>query len=131
MQLNDKLQFERPYTKIPVLSKQNGDSILLSVLNPADGSAQLRQLFHKVLVAALDEMDILHFLELDPTGKHIALGGDLDGITNMPRGFTGVQDYPKLANRLLERGLDEAMIRNIFWNNAIGVMDRAVCNHQK
>ena len=74
---------------------------------------------------------ILHFLELDPTGKHIALGGDLDGITNMPRGFTGVQDYPKLANRLLERGLDEAMIRDIFWNNAIGVMDRAVCNHQK
>ena len=74
---------------------------------------------------------ILHFLELDPTGKHVALGGDLDGITNMPRGFTGVQDYPKLANRLLERGLDEAMIRNIFWNNAIGVMDRAVCNHQK
>ena len=26
---------------------------------------------------------ILHFLDLDPTGKHIALGGDLDGITHM------------------------------------------------
>lgn len=74
---------------------------------------------------------IFHFLELDPTGKHIALGGDLDGITNMPSGFAGIQDYPKLAKRLLERGLDESMIRDIFWNNAIGVMDLAVCNHQK
>ena len=74
---------------------------------------------------------ILHFLELDPSGKHIALGGDLDGITNMPAGFTGIQDYPKLARRLLERGLDESIIRDIFWNNAIGVMECAVCNHQK
>ena len=74
---------------------------------------------------------ILHFLELDPSGKHIALGGDLDGITYMPEGFTGVQDYPKMAQRLLERGVSESIIRDIFWNNAIGVMDRAVCNHKK
>ena len=74
---------------------------------------------------------ILHFLELDPTGKHIALGGDLDGITNMPAGFSGIQDYPKLAQRLLERGLTEGMIYDIFWNNAIEVMENAVRNHQK
>ena len=74
---------------------------------------------------------IIHFLELDPSGKHIALGGDLDGITNMPAGFEGVQSYPNLANRLLERGLDEKTVLDIFWNNAIGVMKRAVCNHTK
>lgn len=74
---------------------------------------------------------ILHFLELDPEGKHIALGGDLDGIDRMPRGFTGVQDYPKLAARLLERGVSEGMVRDIFWNNALGVMERAVCNHKR
>ena len=74
---------------------------------------------------------IFHFLTLDPEGRHIALGGDMDGVDQMPRGFDGVQDYPNLAQRLLERGLDEGMIRNIFWNNAIGVMERAVCNHQK
>ena len=28
---------------------------------------------------------ILHFLELDPEGKHISLGGDLDGIDNIGR----------------------------------------------
>ena len=74
---------------------------------------------------------ILHFLELDPTGKHIALGGDMDGCDPLPAGFSGVQDYPKLADRLLERGIDEGMIRDIFWNNAIGVMENAVRNHKK
>ncbi len=74
---------------------------------------------------------ILHFLELDPTGKHIALGGDLDGIDGMPAGFEGVQSWPKLADQLLHRGVNEEMIHDIFWNNAIGVMKRAVCNHQK
>lgn len=72
---------------------------------------------------------IFHFMELDPTGKHIALGGDLDGITNMPAGFEGVQSYPVLAQRLLERGLGEDTVMDIFWNNAIGVMERAVCNN--
>ena len=74
---------------------------------------------------------IFHFLELDPSGKHIALGGDLDGITAMPEGFEGVQSWPKVAERLLQRGLDEKMVMDIFWNNAIGVMERAVCNNTK
>ncbi len=67
---------------------------------------------------------IFHFLELDPTGKHIALGGDLDGCDRLPVGFEGVQDYPKLADRLAQRGLDEKTLLDIFWNNALGVMER-------
>ncbi len=74
---------------------------------------------------------IFHFLELDPECRHISLGGDLDGIENMPAGFEGVQSYPALAVRLMERGLTEAQVMNIFWNNAIGVMERAVCNHTR
>lgn len=65
---------------------------------------------------------IFHFLELDPTGKHIALGGDLDGCERLSQGFEGVQSYPALAQRLLERGLPEGMIRDIFWNNAMNVL---------
>lgn len=64
---------------------------------------------------------IFHWLELDPDGKHIALGCDLDGCDCLPEGFSGVQDYPSLVTRLLERGLPESAIRDIFWNNAIGV----------
>lgn len=72
---------------------------------------------------------ILHFLELDPEGRHIALGGDLDGCDKLPAGFDGVQSYPAMAQRLLERGVGEDILMNIFWKNAIGVMERAVCNH--
>ena len=74
---------------------------------------------------------ILHFLDLDPSGKHIALGGDLDGCEALPEGFTGIQDYPKLAERLLERGVEERTVMDLYWNNAIGVMQRAVRNHKK
>ena len=68
---------------------------------------------------------VFHFLELDPSGKHIALGGDLDGCDELAEGFEGVQSYPAMADRLLERGLSEAMIRDVFWNNAMNVLRAA------
>ena len=72
---------------------------------------------------------ILHFMDLAPSGKHISLGGDLDGIDLMPEGFLGVQSWPVLAQRLLQRGLNEKNVMDIYWNNALGVMKRAVRNH--
>ena len=74
---------------------------------------------------------IIRMLEIDPTGRHVSLGGDLDGCDELPAGFVGIQSYNALADRLLERGLDEQTIRNIYWHNTMGVMDRAVRNHQK
>ena len=74
---------------------------------------------------------IFRMLELDPTGQHVSLGGDLDGCDVLPAGFIGIQSYNRLADLLHERGLDEETIRNIYWNNTMGVMDRAVRNHQK
>ena len=67
---------------------------------------------------------IAHFLELDPSGEHIALGGDLDGCDSLVSGFDGVQSYSALAGCLQQLGLDEKIIRNVFWNNAIGVMEK-------
>ncbi|MBO5129726.1 MAG: membrane dipeptidase [Oscillospiraceae bacterium] len=67
---------------------------------------------------------IFHFLELDPDGTHIALGGDLDGCESLPEGIDGIQDYPRIVRRLLERGLDEKTVYNIFWNNALGVIEK-------
>lgn len=64
---------------------------------------------------------IVHWLELGGE-KHIALGGDLDGCDALPAGFAGVQDYPKLADCLLARGINEQTVLDIFWNNAMGVM---------
>ena len=73
---------------------------------------------------------IFHFLDLDPSCKHICLGGDLDGCEALPEGFEGIHSYNALADQLISRGLDEKTIMDIYWNNAIGVMDRAVRNHK-
>lgn len=66
---------------------------------------------------------ILHFLELDPEGDHVALGGDLDGCDTLPEGFTGVESYPAMAAKLLERGVGDKIVRKIYWENALGVME--------
>lgn len=66
---------------------------------------------------------ILHWLELNGE-KHIALGGDLDGCEALPAGFEGLQDYPKLAQALLRRGVNEQTVYDIFWNNALGVIEK-------
>lgn len=67
---------------------------------------------------------ITHFLELDPTGRHIALGSDFDGCAPLCYPFEGIQDYPRLADKLLAIGIDEELVRNIFWNNALEVFRR-------
>lgn len=67
---------------------------------------------------------IEHFMSLDPTGKCIAIGGDLDGCERLPAGFEGVQSYPALADALCNHGFSENVIYDIFWNNAIEVLRR-------
>ena len=65
---------------------------------------------------------VFHFMELDPEGTHIALGGDSDGCSRLAAGFTGIESYPSLADRLMERGLTQENIQNIFWNNPFRVL---------
>ena len=67
---------------------------------------------------------IFHFLNIAGDDRHISLGSDFDGMNDLPVGITGVQDYQKLAQRLSERGLNDQTIENIFWNNALGVIDK-------
>ena len=67
---------------------------------------------------------IFHFMELDPTGKHIALGGDLDGCDTLCEGIGGIQDYPILAQQLIKRGPAEETVYDIFWSNAMEVFKK-------
>lgn len=67
---------------------------------------------------------IVHFLELDPEGKHISLGGDLDGCETLPAGFDGVDCYCAFAEELLKAGVGETLVHRIFWDNALEVMER-------
>ena len=67
---------------------------------------------------------IFHFLQLAGSDKHLSLGGDWDGIDSLPAGITDIRDYEKLAEQLLQRGLNENTVENIFWNNAIEVIEK-------
>lgn len=67
----------------------------------------------------------LHFLELDPTGRHIALGGDLDGCDTLIRGISSIADYPHLFDVLMAHGVDETIIKQITWENAMRVFQSA------
>jgi microsomal dipeptidase-like Zn-dependent dipeptidase len=67
---------------------------------------------------------------MDPDGRHIALGGDLDGVETLPADFNGIQDYPSLADRMISRGIPEDTVRNIYWNNALEVFKNAVPHHK-
>lgn len=73
---------------------------------------------------------IFHFMEMDPEGTHIALGGDLDGCDALAEGFEGVQSYNALAQRLIQRGLDSKTVHSIYWDNALGVMSTALRNNK-
>ena len=65
---------------------------------------------------------IFHFQTMDQNCEHISLGGDLDGCSSLAKGINSVADYPKLADRLLLRGMPKDMVYNIFWKNAVEVM---------
>ena len=67
---------------------------------------------------------IFHFLDLSGSDKHISLGSDFDGCEVLPAEVSGVQDYDKLADRLINRGLSVDTVENIFWNNALGVIEK-------
>lgn len=64
---------------------------------------------------------ILHWLELGGE-KNVALGGDLDGCDSLPLDFAGVEDYPALAGALEARGVPTSVLRDLFWNNAMKVL---------
>ena len=74
---------------------------------------------------------IFHFLDLAGDDKHISLGSDFDGVSCLPDGISSIQDYPCLAERLLQRGLTEQSVENIFWNNAVGVIERCSMSVQE
>lgn len=74
---------------------------------------------------------ILHYLDLDPEGKHIALGGDLDGCESLPSGFDDLSSYTVLADRMIYRGISQETIMDIFWNNAMGVFESCCMSAQE
>lgn len=68
---------------------------------------------------------IEHFMSL---GGEMAvfLGCDLDGIEQMPKGISGVQDLGRIYEALLRHNYPERLARDIFRNNILRVMEKAL-----
>lgn len=67
---------------------------------------------------------LMHFWELDGV-ETVALGGDLDG-TELPDDWDGVAVYEKLWDYLLGRGLSEALLDRLFFQNAFDFYAKAL-----
>lgn len=68
---------------------------------------------------------IEHFLNLGGEGC-ICLGGDLDGIDTLPRGYTGVSDTIHIYDILKNRGYSEKLCQDLLYNNALSFFERAL-----
>ena len=66
-----------------------------------------------------------HFLSLGGE-KAVGLGTDLDGVTALPEGLHGVQDFDKLYEAMLRRNWSEDTVRNIFFGNLNDFFQRAL-----
>ena len=67
---------------------------------------------------------IEHFLALGGE-KAVFMGADLDGMDDLPEGITGVESVEKIYEALLRRGHSEDLVRDIFYNNLIDILERA------
>lgn len=67
---------------------------------------------------------IEHFLALGGE-KAVFMGADLDGVEVLPRGITGVQDVGRIYEALLRRNYSENLVRDIFYNNLMAILERA------
>ncbi|MEA2562539.1 MAG: rane dipeptidase [Acidobacteriota bacterium] len=56
---------------------------------------------------------------------HVGIGSDFDGITSVPAGLEGVDDYPVLFAELLRRGWKDEEIQKLAGRNALRVFREA------
>ena len=67
-----------------------------------------------------------HFLALGGE-NNVSMGGDWDGITQMPQGMSGIQDMEKLYEHLLRRNYSESLLEKVFYSNLMRVVNE-VCS---
>lgn len=66
-----------------------------------------------------------HFLALGGT-QNVSLGADWDGCDALPGGISDIRDMEKLYDRLLQRNYHEALVRGVFYENLMRVVNE-VC----
>ena len=57
--------------------------------------------------------------------EHIGLGGDFDGVAELPVGLEDVSCYPALLAELVDRGWSDADLAALTCGNILRVLERA------
>lgn len=65
---------------------------------------------------------IEHFMELGGE-KTLAIGGDLDGCDSLPEGIKGIENVSDLYEALLRENYGEDVLRGIFYENLLGLVE--------
>jgi len=100
------------------------ESAYRSNQSEADDAPEAREKIFKEKIASLPRPSIdwvaRHVLHaIDIGGEDcVGLGGDLDGISSMPAGIEGIQDYPKIAQSLLDASLTKAQVEKVCYRNS-------------
>ncbi|MGI6029734.1 MAG: dipeptidase [Candidatus Heteroscillospira sp.] len=58
--------------------------------------------------------------------NHVCLGCDLDGVTELPEGISGIQDMPLLRRALSDGGLNEEQLEKVFFGNLMRFWERTL-----
>lgn len=58
--------------------------------------------------------------------RTVALGGDWDGCSQLPRGYTGVWNWADFYETLLRHNYREGLVQDLFYNNLMRTVNR-VC----
>ena len=66
-----------------------------------------------------------HFLALGGE-RAVCLGTDLDGVSELPAGLAGIQDFGKLYEAMLRKNWTETQVRAIFFDNLNDFFGRAL-----
>lgn len=53
----------------------------------------------------------------------VGLGGDLDGLSFLPAGMTGVESYPALVDLFVAAGLSDRQVEKVCWRNMARVFE--------
>ncbi|MEZ5095028.1 MAG: dipeptidase [Nocardioides sp.] len=95
----------------------------LAVFEPfAAADAERRPKPQATLAQVADHVDFLR----EACGvAHVGLGGDLDGVTDLPVGIEDVSSYPRLLDELAARGWSRADLTALAWDNAVRVLRAA------
>lgn len=118
--------FIRKSNEFKMKHKQERDSVLKTVSDPhfadvyifSKYSAEAEAL-RPTIAQLIDHVDyIVNLVGVD----HVGMGSDFDGVSSLPSGIDGVEDFPKITEELLRRGYSKREIRKILGENVLRVI---------